>query len=143
MPKVSKATTSTRVADYMSAGAYSIRPEDSLATAAELMQRHDIRHLPVMSDHELVGVISQRDLQVLRQAGALEGESSPVGDFMWQDVYTVTPNTSIAHVAQDLLDRKIGSAVVVERGEVVGMFTLVDALRALADLARPSGAEIA
>jgi acetoin utilization protein AcuB len=49
--------------------------------------------------------------------------------------YTVAPDAPLEEVATRMADRKLGSALVVDRGSVVGLFTTVDALRALAVLA--------
>jgi CBS domain-containing protein len=55
---------------------------------------------------------------------------------MSRDPYTTTPSAPLEEVARDMADRKYGSAVVVDHGKVVGLFTTVDALRALVVLLR-------
>jgi acetoin utilization protein AcuB len=54
---------------------------------------------------------------------------------MSADPYTVPPGTALEEVAAAMAERKLGSAIVVDRGSVIGLFTTVDALRALAALA--------
>jgi len=54
------------VAALMSNKVVSCSPEDELATVLELMDRHYVRHLPVIHDHQLLGVISIRDFIALR-----------------------------------------------------------------------------
>jgi CBS domain-containing protein len=56
----------TRVASYMSSVPIVAAPGDDTATAARLMVQHDVRHLPVLTGHVLVGIVSARDLLVLQ-----------------------------------------------------------------------------
>ena len=59
---------------------------------------------------------------------------------MVPDPYEVTPEAPLAEVVATLLERRIGSAIVIDEGRVVGVFTTVDALRALAEsVCQPSG----
>ena len=57
-----------------------------------------------------------------------------VEDAMVPDVYTIADDAELETVAADMARLKIGSAVVVKDGDVVGVFTAVDGLRALADV---------
>ena len=59
-----------RVSALMSRGVVSCSSRDSLDRALELMDRHHVRHLPVLDDHTLVGVVSIRDVIALQGAGA-------------------------------------------------------------------------
>lgn len=56
-----------RVEQLMSKKLYSCKPEDDLQHVLDLMVSHNIRHLPVMAEHVLVGVISARDIIEIRQ----------------------------------------------------------------------------
>jgi acetoin utilization protein AcuB len=56
----------------------------------------------------------------------------PVEDAMSTDLYTISPDAPLSLAAAEMADRKLGSVIVVEHGNVVGMFTAVDACRALA-----------
>ncbi len=59
-----------RVSALMSRGVVSCSSRDSLDRVLELMDRHHVRHLPVLDDHTLVGVVSIRDVIALQGAGA-------------------------------------------------------------------------
>jgi acetoin utilization protein AcuB len=61
-------------------------------------------------------------------------QAMKVEDVMTPHPYTVTPGAPLDEVASAMSRRKIGSAVVVEGGRVVGVFTTVDALRLLSAL---------
>jgi len=56
---------------------------------------------------------------------------------MVPDVYTISEDAPLASVAADMARLKVGSAVVLKGNDVVGVFTAVDGLRALAELLRP------
>jgi acetoin utilization protein AcuB len=86
----------------------------------------------VLHAGKLVGVISERELEVIE---ALPGSKLlSVEDAMVPDVYTITEDAPLEAVAADMARLKLGSAVVVKGEDVVGVFTAVDGLRALADL---------
>jgi len=99
------------------------------------MHTTHVRHLPVLHGGQLVGVVSERDLDVV---GALPGSRQlSVEDAMVPDVYTISEDAPLASVAADMARLKVGSAVVLKGNDVVGVFTAVDGLRALAELLRP------
>jgi len=118
----------------MSAAPHTIGREQSLAAAKQLMHKAHVRHLPVLHGGKLVGVISERELDVI---GALPGSKQlSVEDAMVPDVYVTPEDAPLEAVAADMARLKVGSAVVVKGDDVVGVFTAVDALRALADVLR-------
>jgi len=120
------------VSKYMSAGPHTIGREQSLVAAKQLMHRSHVRHLPVLHGGKLVGVISERELDVI---GALPGSKQlSVEDAMVPDVYVTSEDTDLATVVSDMARLKVGSAIVVKGDDVVGVFTAVDGLRALAEL---------
>jgi acetoin utilization protein AcuB len=111
-----------------------IGPAASLAEAHALMRALRIRHLPVLEDGKLVGMVSQRDLAVIESLPDVNPAEVPVEDAMTEDVFVVAPTTPLAQVATDMAERKRGSAVVMQGDRVVGVFTVTDACRALAEL---------
>jgi acetoin utilization protein AcuB len=118
----------------MSAGPHTIGREQSLAAAKQLMHKSHVRHLPVLHGGKLVGVISERELDVI---GALPGSKQlSVEDAMVPDVYVTSDDAELATVVSDMARLKVGSAIVVKGDDVVGVFTAVDGLRALAELLR-------
>jgi acetoin utilization protein AcuB len=123
------------VSKYMSPGPHTIGREQSLSAAKQLMHKSRVRHLPVLHGGKLVGVISERELDVI---GALPGSKQlSVEDAMVPDVYVTSQDTELATVVSDMARLKVGSAIVVKGDDVVGVFTAVDGLRALAELLTP------
>lgn len=121
------------VRGYMVKSPYMTDPGVLVQTALEMMRELEIRHLPVVQDGELVGMVSERDL---REAAAINGKLPLlVGDVMKREVYVTTPQTPLSEVVRVMCLDKIGSAVVVSPDrDVVGIFTTIDALELLADM---------
>ena len=124
-------TSKPLVADLMTAMPITVRVDQSIERAHELMERHRIRHLPVVEVGQLVGVLSDRELDVALEAPGIDPNEVPVAGVMETDVLTVSPDDPVDEVALKMVERRVGSAVVVRRGDLVGIFTTIDALRAL------------
>lgn len=107
-----------------------------LVEAKKLMTTHGIRHLPVLDAGALVGILSDRDVQLAESLARFEVNDLLVEDAMSQAPYAVAPTTRLAEVAFEMGQRKLGSAVVMEGVKVVGVFTTTDGMRALATLLR-------
>jgi acetoin utilization protein AcuB len=126
------------VRQFMSVAPVVVTSEDTLAEAHRVMRERNIRHLPVVDAGALVGVVSQRDLYQAETLRGVDPASEPVREAMSTEPFTVGPDEPLEAVAAAMAEKKYGSAVVVDRGFVVGVFTTVDALRALAGFARGS-----
>jgi len=120
-----------RIRDYMSLSPRTVPLATHIAAAWALMQQHRIRHLPVVENGRVVGLISDRDLQVLRALHGVDPDDIHVSELMQGDPYVVGPDEPIQRVAHEMATRRIGSAVVVDNDEVVGIFTTTDALLAM------------
>ena len=106
----------------------------TLADAHRLMRENGIRHLPVMRDSRLVGILSLRDLHLVQTLRQIDPEKVRVEEAMTPNPFSVSPDAALADVARAMARNKWGSAVVMEGDRLVGMFTTIDALRLLADL---------
>ena len=123
------------VRELMTPSPHTIGADQTLGAAHELMRQHDIRHLPVLSAGRVVGLVTERDILLIESLPRTDPTSTAVDDAMVEDVYIVSPDAPVAEAIETMIDRKLGSAVVCEEGDrVVGVFTTVDALRALHQL---------
>jgi acetoin utilization protein AcuB len=116
---------------YMTVSPHTIAPDATLAAAHGLMRTHGIRHLPVVDGEALVGVVSLRDLYFMETLDGVEPEQVAVREAMRDETYAVGPDAALRKVAAHMADQKLGSAVVIDGGKVIGIFTAVDGLRAL------------
>lgn len=119
---------------YMSTSPHTIGAEQTLQKAHEVMREHSIRHLPVMQGNQLVGIVSDRDVQLILGIEGTDATKVTVEDAMTQDVITVDPDAGLDTVSDLMAERKAGSVVVMQNHHVVGIFTTVDGMRALSEL---------
>jgi CBS domain-containing membrane protein len=126
-----------RVRDIMTHEVTTLKRNDKLTLADDIMQLGRIRHLPVLDDEadQLVGIVSQRDLFRGALARALGYgqhaqrkvlEALLVKEVMSTDVLTTTPDTPLVEAARALMERKIGCLPVVQDGHLVGIVTEAD-----------------
>jgi CBS domain-containing membrane protein len=124
----------TLVRDVMTSDVTTLKRNEKLTIADDVMQLGRIRHLPVLDDdgEQVVGIVSQRDLFRGALAQALGyGQHARrkildtllVKDVMTTEVVTTTPETPLAEAARVLMERKIGSLPVVKDGRLVGIIT--------------------
>ena len=140
------------VRDWMTEHLVTLSPEASVAEALTLCRKRRIRHIPILDEGRLVGIVSDRDL---RDASPTLGDPERarilqeirVADVMSREVITVDPQDSIENAAQQMYELKIESLPVVSEGavagagstvgeeEVLGIVTSSDVMRALVTLA--------
>jgi CBS domain-containing protein len=124
-----------KVYQYMTPSPATVPPTASVREALDKMRTLGIRHLPVVDAGVLLGVVSDRDVRAVE---LLPGgpDALKVEQAMAREPYFVQVDASVRDVAAHMAVEKLGSAVVMDRGNVVGIFTTVDALRALVELGR-------
>lgn len=106
----------------------------SLRTAAERMERLGIRHLPVLDEGRVVGLLGAEAVRVAFEIlGDERAGTLPVEQVARRGPYLVEPKTRLEVALRDMADRHTDCAVVVDEGRVVGVLTATDALRMLAD----------
>lgn len=110
-----------------------ITETQNLAKAQELLRLHRIRHLPVVREGKLVGLVTHRDLL---KAAALCGGADPsqqplwASDVMVRDVTTVRADTPSREALKIMLENKYGCLPVVRaNGELIGILTEADMVR--------------
>ncbi len=126
---------------YMTPNPITVRPDTSLRKAQDLLQSHQIRHLPVVQGKRLVGIITDRDLRQLFPSSLappdeVEGFRSAaarvkVGEVMTRRVLSVTPETRTHRAARLMVERRFGCLPVLRGSTLVGIITTIDLLQAM------------
>ena len=135
------------VRDWMTRNLVTLSPEASVAEALTLCRERRIRHIPIVEEGRLVGIVSDRDLRDASPAlGDAERASAlqetRIGDVMTREVITADPQDSIENAAQEMYEHKIQSLPVIAEEPVVdeasaveeellGIITSSDVMRAL------------
>jgi CBS domain-containing protein len=110
------------VEDLMRTAVIALRATDTVAAARDQMRMAEIRHIPVVDQHNrVVGIVSDRDLR------AASRPHMRIADIMRHPVRTVRPTTAAHEAASILLEHKIGSLPVIGADEqLVGIVTESD-----------------
>jgi CBS domain-containing protein len=113
--------------DIMTENPARLGPTATVREAVVALQSLDVRHLPIVDEQgALVGMLSDRDLRGLSQAGL----AARVADLMSADVLSVETDTEVEEIVALMLDAKIGAVPVVDGdGALVGIVSYVDVLR--------------
>lgn len=129
------------IEEIMSAKPVTVEVTDTIQDAIDVLNELDIRHVPVVDNGALVGMISDRDLrefalpEMIRFSNpekAAKRCSRPVSEIMHSDVLTVGIEDDISEVAEIMIEHKIGAVPVCDQieGNLVGIVSYVDVLRA-------------
>lgn len=121
-----------KMREAMTASPHTIGREQALTVAWDLMRKFNIRHLPVLDGGKLIGIVSERDLQVLDGIPGVDRGKVKVEEAMAQEVYVTSPDAPLASACEVMAHHKYGCIVIAELGKVVGIFSTVDAVRMLA-----------
>ena len=131
------------VSEIMMGSPVTLKPGDTLDLANDVISLGRIRHIPIVEDGRVVGVISDHDLMgaAAAHAFALTHKSQSallktiaIRNIMKKRVVTVRPDAPIKEAAHLLKEKKIGCLPVVSAGALVGLVTVTDVLRYLDDL---------
>ena len=124
------------VSEVMRREIVTVSSQERLDLTQDLMNLGRVRHLPVVDEGRLVGILSHRDLLAASLTKALEFDgpsrrtflrSVEVGEVMARDVATVGPDTTLADAARILVGRQIGCLPVLDSaGTLIGLVTETD-----------------
>lgn len=118
------------VGNRMSKNPVTATPQESLSQAQKKMQAGGFRRVPVVSDGKIVGIITERDMRA--HIGYLD--QTRINGVMTEKLLTVRRSTTLEEAAQMMLRHKIGGLPVVEEGQLVGIITTSDILKAFLDV---------
>ena len=130
-----------KVRELMTTDVATIGRNDELTIGDDIMKMKRLRHLPVVEEGRLVGMLTQRDLFHAALSTALNfGEKAQkeflktvvVKEVMTDEVLTIDPGADVKEAARRMIEHKIGCLPVVENGKLVGLVTETDLLRVIA-----------
>jgi len=128
------------VRDVMTTEPVSVGPDTSLAEAARLCHERHFRHLPVVQDGHLRGLLSDRDL--CTAFGNHTAPKTPVAEIMTHAPITTTPDTPLSDAAETLVGHRFSSLPVLDGQRLVGILTQIDVLdHCMNHLHDPEGAQ--
>ncbi|MGL5358286.1 MAG: CBS domain-containing protein [Shewanella sp.] len=127
------------IADIMKTRVVTIEMDDRLCVAKEIFEQAKLHHLLVVEEHQLTGVLAEKDL--LRAISPNLGCSAEtqrdldtlqkrVHQAMTRDPITVAPHLGLDNAARILVEHDIGCLPVLDNGQIVGLVTWKDLLRA-------------
>jgi acetoin utilization protein AcuB len=125
-----------------------VSPADSLADAMRLTRARRIRHLPVVQDGEVVGIVSDRDVRLAMPSPLTESddqrvaflERTRIGELMRGEVATIGPLDTVEDAAKLMRRRRIGALPVVDaHGRLLGILSESDVLDAFVEILGPPG----
>jgi len=126
-----------RLADIMVSSVYTVTPDTPADKAYEFMRLHTCHHLVVVREHQVVGIVSDRDLG--SRNGALLRAGHSVAELMSAPVTSGTPSMTMRQAANLMRGHSIGCLPVLDHGELVGIVTVSDLLHAIGGgMARPT-----
>jgi CBS domain-containing protein len=118
-----------------------LKKTDGLETAEQLFKRHKIRHIPVVSDNVIIGMLSYTDLLRLSFADITNDEDNfadvmvynmfTIEQVMKRNIVTVSPSNSIKEVAEILASREFHALPVVNENKLCGIVTTTDLIKYL------------
>lgn len=131
------------VSDWMTKKVYTVEPEDYLSDALTLMRDKRIKHLPIVKNGKIKGIVSDRDIREYTPSKATSLDifelhyllaKTKVKVLMKTRVATTSPGTAVEEAAMIMFDNNIGCLPVLDDGELSGIISDMDIFRALVDI---------
>jgi CBS domain-containing protein len=140
---ISGIVTGKTVDEYMSKNIITAPSDMSVGIAAKSMINNGFRRLPVIRDNVLIGIITASDIMRFLGSGdmfnrlvtgnAREVFEVPISTLIRRDVIFTKSDVDLGEAASVMLDKNVGSLPVLEEGELKGIITERDFVRAMAD----------
>lgn len=130
---------SLSVEEYTTPSPITAEEDTPLDELIDLMKRHNIRHIPIVREDTVVGIVSDRDCRIASGLTQPEKRLVLASDIMTAHPVTVSAGQNLDDVALEMSTKKIGSVIVNDEDDkFLGIFTVTDALNALIEIGRAS-----
>ncbi len=130
----------TPISQIMTTDVITLNIIDTLETAKELFSKHNIKHIPIVQNKEVIGILSYSDMLRISYAEVSDDDSSvdtfvydmyTIKQVMAKNLFMVPPNSTIKDVAKMLNEKEFHALPVVEDNELVGIVTTTDLINYL------------
>ena len=127
-----------RVRDVMTQALVTVRSEDSLQRAFDLLEKYNVHELPVVEQGRLVGVVTDGDLKLVTPSYPLFRDQEEIraalrdlkiGSAMTVDPVVIGPEATVLEATRQMYEKSIGSLLVVEGSKLLGIISVSDVLR--------------
>jgi acetoin utilization protein AcuB len=124
------------VGSVMTPFPYFVDADDGVTEVERLMDEHQIRHIPVQHDGQVVGIVSQRDLYHAANRLLPNTDKARIRacDIMVDEPYVVAFDTPLSEVALEMAKRRIGSTIVLHHEKLAGILSATDICRILGEI---------
>jgi CBS domain-containing protein len=122
----SSANLQKPVTELMTQPPHTLTPASTLGEASKLEVDLHVRHLPVLDEKRLVGIVSDRDLRRARGQG--KPDSTPLSEIMSTELLTIDPEEPLWRAASFLLQGRVSALPIVDEEKCVGIIALIDLL---------------
>ncbi len=141
-----------KVKDIMSKQVACVNSNDPVEKAAQLMKQYNVGSIPVCSQNNVIGIVTDRDLALRSIAGGQNAKQQRVQDVMSSNPVTGTPEMDVHEAAKIMGERQIRRLPIVENNKMVGIVALGDisvepqlqdnAEQALKNISQPNGMQM-
>jgi CBS domain-containing protein len=134
-----------RIADVLRTKGSAVATVAPTATVTELigeLAAHNVGALPVIDGGRLVGIVSERDVVRRLHAGGPGLLDARVADIMTTEVTTCTPTEDVTDLAAVMTSRRFRHLPVVVEGELTGIVSIGDLVKARIDLLESERAQL-
>jgi len=122
------------VQKYMTTVPKTIGSDRPLDQAINVMRDLNIRHLPVLQAGRLVGILTDRDVKLVLGFENADATKIKVEEAYTPNPYFTSPEAPLNEVVSEMASHKYGCALIVDNNKLVGIFTEIDAYKALGEL---------
>jgi CBS domain-containing protein len=119
-----------------------VRPDVTVVELLGQLAEHNVGALPVVDGGNLIGIVSERDVVRRLHAGGAATLDARVADIMTTDVSTCSPSDDVGDVAAVMTSRRFRHLPVVVNGELAGIVSIGDMVKARIDLLESERAQL-
>ena len=124
-------TTVARVLADKGSDVISVAPDQTVYTALEVMEEHNIGAVVVLDGEDLIGILTERDYA--RKVILLDrlSKNTKVSSIMTSELHTVAPDTTVVDCMGIMTDMKVRHLPVIDGGDLVGVISIGDVVKAI------------